>query len=137
MQKKNKIEVTFTKPLRLESINNADKHSTAVVINGTKQRKPKKNQKTNYAVQQSKIYKAQKSINVYKKLSTNDKKKKRNSLFDSIKDYIGQNWKKTTVIFGSYFLLIGLIVSTPVIFNNLRVKSQIQTDQERLIIIYK
>ena len=119
---------TLIELLELEKSNKAEKGSETDKTLKTIQKKTKKSKRIYYAVQQSAIEKDQKLSNIYKNVSMTGENNK--SLFNLTKKYINQNVKKALVLFISYIVLIGLIVGIPIIVNDVKSMSQVQTEQD-------
>ena len=92
------------------------------------QKKLRKSESINYVVQQSNNIKVQNASKMHQKISLIENKKK--TLIQLLLDYFQQNRKKALALFVSYLVFIGLIFGTPLIVKHLKVKSQVQTEQE-------
>ena len=124
-QKKQENETTLTELLKLEKLNNTKTDTSQK----TTQKKSKKNNRINYPVQQFKIDTYKKSTEIFKKISTIDKKNMKKSLFDLVKDYVVRNWKKALAMVSVYIIFLGSIIGTPILVHHFRANHQNQVDR--------
>ena len=134
-QQKKENAIELAEPSRLENSDDVEKHSKPTKNYTENQKKSKMSKRIGSANKQSTKYKILKSSKIYQQISTTDKKEKKKSFTGSIKNFISKNRKMTMAVLGSYLVLIGIIIGTPIIVNHLKpTHLQVQKYKERLII---
>ena len=137
-QQEKKTEATLINVLGLLRLENSTENDIQSKTNEVQKAiELNKKKKFNYALQRIKINDDQKATKTFQKMLTTDKKDKKGSLYELIKDYIIQNMEMTMALFVSYLIFIGLIVGTPFIVKHLKVTSSFQIDKERFKLIFK
>ena len=116
--------------LKFEKNYKADKQSKTDPTKKSSLRKSKKNKKIDYALQKPTITYDDKSTKVYKKLSKIDKKNKKKSPTELIKDYITRNTKKAIALSASFLILTGLVVGSPIIVKHFNLTGRTQLDKD-------
>ena len=116
--------------LKFEKNYKADKQSKTDPTKKSSLRKSKKNKKIDYALQQSTINYHDKSSKVYKKISKTDKKSKKKSPTELIKDYITRNTKKAIALSASFLILTGLVVGSPIVVKHFNLTGRTQIDKD-------
>ena len=131
MHQKKQNETTLTELLKLEKSDNDKKQSKTDKFQKKKknQNKPKKNNRTHYAIQKSKNDTFKKSAKSYEKMSMANGKNEKKSLTDFISEYVYRNRQKVFLLVSAYIIFLGAVISTPILVNHFTYKHHNQVDR--------